>query len=157
MIWQTTWLWYHITNSCKEWTESNLAKFPLTLSTACNYITAPINNFTSKNLKDLRGNKKWKEEVEFERLCHGGCISMHLECTEAVTDFHLTTSHNYLAANLRHIGLASDGICPLFWIAKMDSEHMWNCTELTNVPDDITACYWETLSHMAERPQMGIG
>ncbi|GIX81978.1 hypothetical protein CDAR_195591 [Caerostris darwini] len=56
--------------------------------------------------------------------------------------------------------LASDGICPLCRSANMDDDHLRNCSEFIDVtllPDDITARYWEARRRMAEQSQTGVG
>ncbi|GIY70016.1 hypothetical protein CDAR_536691 [Caerostris darwini] len=57
--------------------------------------------------------------------------------TNLLIRFRRTTAHNYLQAHVHRIGLASDGIYPLCRIANMDGDHLPNCTELIDVPDDI--------------------
>ncbi|GIY41613.1 hypothetical protein CDAR_559081 [Caerostris darwini] len=65
-----------------------------------NHITAFINNFPRKSLKDLSCNKRWK------CLATEGHIPMHLEHAEAVARFRLTTGHDHQQAHLHHIDLA---------------------------------------------------
>ncbi|GIX97219.1 hypothetical protein CDAR_572041 [Caerostris darwini] len=64
-----------------------------------NHITAFINNFPSKSLKDLSCNKRWK------CLVTEGPIPMHLEHPEAVACFRFTTGQDYQQAHLHHIDL----------------------------------------------------
>ncbi|GIY21379.1 reverse transcriptase [Caerostris darwini] len=118
-----------------------------TLRTACNHITATINNFTSKGLKDLSGSKRWK------CLAPEGDILIHQERAEVVAYFRLTSGHDYLQAHLQ----ASDGIWPLCRIANMDGDPLRNCIKFIDVPDDITERYWEARRRMAEQPQTGVG
>ncbi|GIY53832.1 reverse transcriptase [Caerostris darwini] len=123
----------------KNGAEFNQTEFPLTLRTECNYIIATIDNLTSKNLKDLSGNKRWKCRTT------GARILMHLKRAETVARYRLTTGHDYLQAHLHLIGLVSDRIYPLCLIG----DQMWNCTDLIDVPEDITARYCEAGRRMA--------
>ncbi|GIY81517.1 hypothetical protein CDAR_22991 [Caerostris darwini] len=89
-----------------------ISEFLLTIRTTFNHITADIDNFTSKSLKDLSDDKKWK------------CLSTG--CRGAVLQPAITTCrHNST------IGLVSDGICPLCCSSNMN---MRNCIE----PDVMT-------------------
>ncbi|GIX71287.1 hypothetical protein CDAR_568811 [Caerostris darwini] len=106
---------------------------------------------TTSPEKALRANKKRK------CIATTGRIPVHLEHSESVACFRLTTDHDYLQAHLHPIGLASDGFCPLCQIANMDGDHLRNCTEFIHVPHDIIARYWEAWLRMTEQLQSSVG
>ncbi|GIX98209.1 hypothetical protein CDAR_5521 [Caerostris darwini] len=119
--------------------------FPLTLRNTCNHITADIGNFTSKSLKDLSGNIRWK------CLTTEGSVPIQLERTEAVAHFCLTNSHDYLQTYIHRIHMASNVICLFCQIVRLGLCHLKNYTELIIVPED-TVRYWKARRLMAELP-----
>ncbi|GFX41443.1 reverse transcriptase [Trichonephila clavipes] len=80
---------------------------------------------TQKNPQSLR--KSW------ETLATGGPIPRHLERAEAVARFRLTTGHDFIGRHDTHwLGLAANEACPLCGHARMDGNHLLQCTGLND-------------------------
>ncbi|GFU90622.1 reverse transcriptase [Trichonephila clavipes] len=82
----------------------------------------------------------------------------HGERAEAVSRFHLTKGHDFLGAYLHWLGLAANEACPLCGHARMDGDHLLQCTGVDEYPtDDIVSRYWEAWRQMVKKPSTGIG
>ncbi|GFT81190.1 reverse transcriptase [Trichonephila clavipes] len=84
------------------------------------------------------------EKIEPERGGSVGCLRAHwlLEKAEAVAPFRLTTGHDFLGVYLHWLGLAAVEACPLCGYARMDDDHLLQCTGLDDYPtDDIVSWY----------------
>ncbi|GFV53034.1 reverse transcriptase [Trichonephila clavipes] len=58
--------------------------------------------------------------------------------SKAVVLFHLTTGHDFLGVYLHLLGLAADEACRLRSHARMDGDHLLQCTGLNEYPiDDV--------------------
>ncbi|GFT06770.1 reverse transcriptase [Trichonephila clavipes] len=69
---------------------------------------------------------------------------MHLERSEAVARFRLTTGHDFLGVYLHWLGVNANQAYPLCGHARMDGDHLLQCTGLDEYPiDDIVSRYWE--------------
>ncbi|GFU22575.1 ATP-dependent DNA helicase [Trichonephila clavipes] len=74
----------------------------------------------------------------WESLSTVGRIPRNLERAEVVALFHLTTGHDFLGVYLHCFGLAADETCPLCGHARMDGDHLHQCTRLNEyLTDDI--------------------
>ncbi|GFV05597.1 reverse transcriptase [Trichonephila clavipes] len=63
-----------------------------------------------------------------------GSISKHLEKVKAVACFCLTTRHDFLGVYLYWLGVAANEICPICGHARMDGNHLLQCTGLDEYP-----------------------
>ncbi|GFY34184.1 cuticle protein 10.9 [Trichonephila clavipes] len=53
-------------------------------------------------------------------------------------------------------GLAADEACPLCDHARIDSDHLLQCTRLDEYPaDDIVSWYWKAGRQMVKKPSTG--
>ncbi|GFT13722.1 reverse transcriptase [Trichonephila clavipes] len=77
----------------------------------------------------------------------------HLERSEAVVPFRLTTGHDFLGVYLHWLSLAADASCPFCGNARMDGDHLLQCTGL----DDIVSQYWKARRQMVKKPSTGVG
>ncbi|GFV10694.1 reverse transcriptase [Trichonephila clavipes] len=58
--------------------------------------------------------------------------------------FHLTTGHNFLGVYLHWLGVVANVACSICDRARMDGDHLLQCTGLVEYPaDDIVSRYWE--------------
>ncbi|GFT88510.1 reverse transcriptase [Trichonephila clavipes] len=93
----------------------------------------------------------------WEALATVGPIPMRLERAEAVDRFRLTTGHYFLGVNPHWVGAAANEACSLCGHARMDGDHLPQCTGLAEYPaDDIVSQYWETRRQMVKKPSMGV-
>ncbi|GFY24853.1 reverse transcriptase [Trichonephila clavipes] len=84
-----------------------------------------------------------------------GLIKKHLERAEAVAHFRLTIGHDFLGVYLHWLGVTAKVACPLCGNARMDGDHLFQCTRLDEYPaDDIVSRYWESNCQEAKH---GIG
>ncbi|GFT24886.1 reverse transcriptase [Trichonephila clavipes] len=87
-----------------------------------------------------------------------GSIPRHLGRVKAVAHFLLTTGHDFLGVYLHWLGLAANETCPLCGHARMDGDHLLQCTGLEEYPtDDIVSRYWEARRQMVKKPNTGVG
>ncbi|GFY04719.1 reverse transcriptase [Trichonephila clavipes] len=87
-----------------------------------------------------------------------GSISRHLERVKAVDHFRLTIGHEVLGVYLHWLGLAADEACTICGHARMDGDHLLECTGLDEYPtDDIVSRYWEAWRQMVKKPSMSVG
>ncbi|GFV78316.1 reverse transcriptase [Trichonephila clavipes] len=85
-------------------------------------------------------------------------ISRHLGTVEAIARFHLSTGHDFLGVYHHRFGLAADEACPLYGRARMDGDHLLQCTELNEYStDDVISRYWEAWRQMVKKPSTGVG
>ncbi|GFT52953.1 reverse transcriptase [Trichonephila clavipes] len=93
-----------------------------------------------------------------ETLATVGPIPRHLERGEAVACFRLTTGHELLGAYLHWLVLASNKACPLGGHARMNDDHLLQCSGLHEyAPDHIVSKYWEARRQMVKKPSTGFG
>ncbi|GFU75054.1 reverse transcriptase [Trichonephila clavipes] len=100
----------------------------------------PNNDRTDKKIRhDSKFQETWKTKGNPD------LISKHLKKAEAVARFCLTTEHDFLGVYLNCLGQAADEPCPLCGHARMDDDHLLQCTELDEYPtDDVARWHWET-------------
>ncbi|GFV39499.1 reverse transcriptase [Trichonephila clavipes] len=111
-----------------------------------------IGRCTATTQKTKNFGKPW------ETLATVGPIPRHLERAEAVARFRLTTGHGYLGMYLHWLSVATDEACPLCGHARMDGNHLLQCTRLDEYPaDDIVSRYWEARCQMVRKPSTGVG
>ncbi|GFV30219.1 reverse transcriptase [Trichonephila clavipes] len=60
----------------------------------------------------------------------------HLERAESVARFRLTNGHDFLGVYLHWLGLAADEVCPLCGHARMNGNHLLQCTGLNDYLTD---------------------
>ncbi|GFW69993.1 reverse transcriptase [Trichonephila clavipes] len=85
-------------------------------------------------------------------------ISRHPEIAEAVARFHLITGHDFLGVYLYWHGLAADEACPSCGHARMDSNHLLQCTGLDEyLIDGIVNRYWEARRQLVKKPSTDVG
>ncbi|GFV12794.1 reverse transcriptase [Trichonephila clavipes] len=94
----------------------------------------------------------------WETLAPVGPIPRHLERAKAVAHFRLTIGHGILGAYLHWLGVAVNEVCQLCYHARMDGDHLLQCTGLVKYPaDDIVSQYWEARRQMVKKPSTGVG
>ncbi|GFU07437.1 reverse transcriptase [Trichonephila clavipes] len=94
----------------------------------------------------------------WETLATVGSIPRHLERSEAVVLFRITTGHNFLGVYLHWLGMAANETCPHCSRARMDSNPLLHCTGLVEYPtDDIVSRYWEVRRQMVKKPSTDVG
>lgn len=136
----------------KQGAESSQPDLPMTLTRAKNLINISVKYATTENLQNACSGKKW------ETLATVGPIPRHLERAEAVARFRLATGHDYLGVHLHRIGLAESESCPLCGQARMDGDHLLDCSHLDNyATDDLVGRYWEARRAMVQKPSTGVG
>ncbi|GFU39540.1 reverse transcriptase [Trichonephila clavipes] len=75
-----------------------------------------------------------------ETLATVGPIPRHLERAETVAHFSLTTGHDFLGVYLHWLGVAANEACPTCGHARIDDDHLLQCTGLDEYPaDDIVS------------------
>ncbi|GFW89867.1 reverse transcriptase [Trichonephila clavipes] len=93
-----------------------------------------------------------------ETLATLGPVARRLERAEAVARFRLTTGHKFLEVYLHWLGLTTGEVCPLCGHARMDGNHLLQCTGLDEYPtDDIVSWYWEARCQMVRKQSTGVG
>ncbi|GFX59497.1 hypothetical protein TNCV_3373741 [Trichonephila clavipes] len=74
---------------------------------------------------------------------------------------HLSPNYRiwlYGSIPLLGLGVSAYEACPLCGRAKMDGDHLFQCTGLDDSPaDDIVKRYWEARRHMVKTPSIGVG
>ncbi|GFV89228.1 reverse transcriptase [Trichonephila clavipes] len=111
-----------------------------------------IDKYTVMTQKTKNFGKPWGT------LATVGPIPRHLERAEAVARFRLTTGHDFLGVYLYWLGVAANEACPLCGHARMDGDHLPQCTGLTEYPaEDIVSRYWEARRQMVKKPSTGVG
>ncbi|GFX37949.1 reverse transcriptase [Trichonephila clavipes] len=94
----------------------------------------------------------------WETLATVGPILRRLGRAEAVTLFRLTTGRDFLGVHLHWLGVAANEAYPLCGHARMDGDHLPQCTGLAAYPtDDIISRYWEARRQTVKKPSMGVG
>ncbi|GFW75772.1 reverse transcriptase [Trichonephila clavipes] len=77
---------------------------------------------------------------------------------EAVSRFRLITGHDFLGVYLHWLGVTANEACPLYGHARMDGDHILQCTGLVEYPaDDIVCRYWEARHQMVKKTSTGVG
>ncbi|GFV15842.1 reverse transcriptase [Trichonephila clavipes] len=66
-----------------------------------------------------------------------GPIPRHLERTEDLSSFCLTTGHDFFRVYLHWPGLATNKAYPLCTHARMDGDHLLQCTGLNEFPTEV--------------------
>ncbi|GFT75626.1 reverse transcriptase [Trichonephila clavipes] len=93
-----------------------------------------------------------------ETLVTVGPIPKHLQRAEPIARFCLTTGHGFLGVHLHWHGVAANEVCPLCGHARMDGDHLPQCTGLAEYSaDDIVCRYWEDQGQMVKNPSTGVG
>ncbi|GFX20111.1 reverse transcriptase [Trichonephila clavipes] len=70
----------------------------------------------------------------------------------------LTTRNDFLGAYLKWLGVAANEACPLCDHARMDGDHLLQCTELVEyLVDDNVSWYWAARHQMVKKPSTGVG
>ncbi|GFT32410.1 reverse transcriptase [Trichonephila clavipes] len=96
--------------------------------------------------------KPWKT------LATVGQIPRYLERAEAIARFRLSTEHDFLGVYLHWLGVASNEAYPLCGHARMDDNHLIQCTGRVEYPAyDITSRYWEAQRQMVKKTSTGVG
>ncbi|GFT79934.1 reverse transcriptase [Trichonephila clavipes] len=72
----------------------------------------------------------------WETLPTVGPIPRYLKRADSVACLCLTTGQDFLGVHLHWIGLAADEACPLCGHARMDSDHLLQCTGIDEYPTD---------------------
>ncbi|GFW73621.1 reverse transcriptase [Trichonephila clavipes] len=95
--------------------------------------------------------------LRLHRFFTVGPILRYLERAKAVALFHLTTGHDFLGVYLHWLGVAANEANPICGHARMDGDHLLQCTGLDEYPaDDIVSLYWEARHQMVEKPSTGV-
>ncbi|GFS73523.1 reverse transcriptase [Trichonephila clavipes] len=80
------------------------------------------------------GNERAEQGAEStqpeETLATVGPILKHLERVKAVDRFRLTNGHDFLGVYLHWLGVAANEACPICGHARMDRDHLLQCTGL---------------------------
>ncbi|GFU66975.1 reverse transcriptase [Trichonephila clavipes] len=93
----------------------------------------------------------------WDTLATVGPILRHLERAEAVARFRLTTGHDFWGVYLHWLGVAANEAYPLCGHARMNDNHLLQCTGLYEYPTaDINSLYWEVRRQMVKKPSTGI-
>ncbi|GFT83565.1 reverse transcriptase [Trichonephila clavipes] len=117
----------------------------MTLRRAKNIISTHIDKYTALIQKTKNFGKLW------ETLATVGPIPRHLGRAKAVARFRQTTGHDFSGVYLHWLGL------PTLQTARMDSDHLLQCTGLDEYPaDDIVSRYWEAWCQMVKKPSTGV-
>ncbi|GFY07253.1 reverse transcriptase [Trichonephila clavipes] len=75
-----------------------------------------------------------------------------------VARFRLTTEHDFLGVYFHWLGVAANKACTLCGHARMDGDHLLQCTGLDEyLADDIVSRYWEARRQIVKKPSMGVG
>ncbi|GFY29482.1 reverse transcriptase [Trichonephila clavipes] len=136
----------------KQGAESTQPEVPLALGRAKSIISTHIDKYTAMIQKTKSFEKPW------ETLATVSPILRHLKRAEAVARFHPTTGHDLLGVYLHWLGVAANEACPLCGFARMDGDHLLQCTGLVEYPaDDIVSRYWEARCQMVKTPSTGVG
>ncbi|GFX44145.1 reverse transcriptase [Trichonephila clavipes] len=94
----------------------------------------------------------------WETLASVGPIPRHLEKAEAVAHFCRTTLHDFLGVYLHFLGVAVNQACPLNGRARINGDHLPQCTGLAEYPaDDIFSQCWEAQRQMVKKPSTDVG
>ncbi|GFW72773.1 reverse transcriptase [Trichonephila clavipes] len=111
-----------------------------------------IDKYTIVTQKTKSLGKQW------ESLTTVGPIPRHLEKAEAVACFRLTPGHDFLGVYIHWLGLAANMACPPCDHAKMDGDHLLQCTGLNEyLTDDIVSWYLEARCQMVKKLSTGVG
>ncbi|GFW60985.1 reverse transcriptase [Trichonephila clavipes] len=81
---------------------------------------------------------KWKEKglgKPWKTLATAGPIPRHLEKVEGVSRFRLSTGYEFLGV-YHWLSLAAEEACPLCDHARIDGDHLLQCTGLDEYPTD---------------------
>ncbi|GFT19874.1 reverse transcriptase [Trichonephila clavipes] len=93
----------------------------------------------------------------WETLANVGPIPRHLERDETVARIRLTTGHDIVGIYLQWLDVASDEAFPLCSNARMDGDHLLQCTGLDEYPaEDIISRYLEARRQMVKKPSTGV-
>ncbi|GFU56064.1 reverse transcriptase [Trichonephila clavipes] len=83
-------------------------------------------------------------------------IPRNLKRAEPVARIRLTTGHDFLRVYLHWLGVAANVACPLCGHARIDDDHLPQCTGLGEYPAvDIISRYWEAWRQMVKKPSAG--
>ncbi|GFU69625.1 reverse transcriptase [Trichonephila clavipes] len=127
-------------------------KSPLTLRRTKNIIFTHIGKYTLMTQKTKSFVKPW------ETLATVGPIPRHLERAETVARFRVTTGRDFLGVYLHWLDIAANEAFPLCGHARMDGDHLPQCTGLAEYPaDDIVSRYWEARHQMVKKSSTGVG
>ncbi|GFS68035.1 reverse transcriptase [Trichonephila clavipes] len=106
------------------------------LQRAKSIISTHIDKYAAMTQKTKSFGKPW------ETLATVGPIPGNLERVEAVARFRLTTGHHFLRVYLHWLIVVANEACPLCGYARMDGDHMLQCTGLVEYPaDDLVSRY----------------
>ncbi|GFX87301.1 reverse transcriptase [Trichonephila clavipes] len=87
--------------------------------------------------------------MPWESLATVGQIPRHLERAKAVASFRLTTRLDFLRVYFHWLGVAANEACLICGHARMDGDHLLQCTGLDEYPaDDIFSRYSEARRQM---------
>ncbi|GFU95546.1 reverse transcriptase [Trichonephila clavipes] len=92
-----------------------------------------------------------------ETLATVGPIPRHPERVVVVASFRLTTGHDFLEVYLHWLGMAANDTCSHCGHARMDGDHLPQCTGLSEYPADGISRYWEAGRQMVKKQSTGIG
>ncbi|GFV73251.1 reverse transcriptase [Trichonephila clavipes] len=80
------------------------------------------------------------------------------ERAKAVARFPLATGHYFLGVHLHWLDLAEGKNGLLYGHARMNGDHLLQCTGLDEYPtDDVVSRYWEARRQMVKKFLMGVG
>ncbi|GFX19032.1 reverse transcriptase [Trichonephila clavipes] len=120
----------------KQGAESTPPEVLLTLRRAKGIISTYIDKYTAMTQETKSFGKPWKT------LTIVSPIPRHLERAEDITCFRLATGHDFLELYLHWLGVAANEACPLCGHARMDGDHLLQCTGLDEYPaDNIVSQY----------------
>ncbi|GFV15734.1 reverse transcriptase [Trichonephila clavipes] len=123
---------------------------PLDSQKSKEHISAFIDKYTIVTQKTKSLGKPW------EILATVSSIQRHLERAKAVTRFRLTSGHDFLGVYLHWLGLAANEACTLCGHARVDGDHLFQCTGLYEYPtDDIVSRYSEARRQMVKKSSRG--
>ncbi|GFX65039.1 reverse transcriptase [Trichonephila clavipes] len=102
--------------------------------------------------------KKTSFGKAWETLATVGPIPRHLERSEAVACFRLTTGHDFLGVYLHWLAVDTNEVCPICGHARKDGVHLLQRSGFDEYPaDDIVSRYWETGRQVVKKPSTDVG
>ncbi|GFW68648.1 reverse transcriptase [Trichonephila clavipes] len=135
----------------KQGAESSQAEVLLTLRRPKSIISTFIDKYIILTQKIKSLGKPW------ETLATVGQIPRHLERAEVVACFRLTTTYDFLGVYLNWVDLAVNEAYPLCGHARMDGDHLLQCTGIDEYPtNDIASQYWEARRQMVKKSSTGF-
>ncbi|GFY16502.1 reverse transcriptase [Trichonephila clavipes] len=136
----------------KQGVESSQLEVTLTLRRAKSPIFTYIDKCSAMIQKTKSFGKSWETQVTVEPTLR------HQKRAEAVACFRLTNGDDFLGVYIHPLGLAADEAFSLSGHARMNGDHLLQCTGLDEYPNDnVVSWYWEADHQMVKKPSTSIG